>query len=997
MKEKSSTTERKKGEPISLKIDLENVPISQKIYKWKSSSASEIVNQPETVKKFSIMSFANSMRKGILNTSQIMTGNLNRTEADLSPFNTMEILSETSFTSNPLNSSRSLYSNKSTNKSNNSNKTARSSNTFKMLVKEDYSGYIQILKRIYPSFKFNHYNRISNEYYEYYKKYGEEGDINNRNFAIGGHTGDGNKNKKDKGEYKKSNLLDILGVQENIADDPKKFKIKPDYLSRKDPYELKMIKEDLSFKTGVIDKELNHILESEANTLYNYIENNIDLNNKINGFSDNIKAKLEFQRIISKKYTINSSKLILKENKKKQTKKLLKPLKILNELGICMKELELISMSENENKIKQISDMTDVAREKIKFLKAYNLSNQKGTLLYEMENKILSYENQGELKLNEQFAQNFKNLFSLCLIYNKNEEVYNTPAGGSGTENKKNYNFEIEKESSKIIALNNDDFELIDNKENIYVKYILIYNNNKTRNKIYKLLISILDMFDIIIKDNMDVSTIVVLIKNIFKKIISNNFEAIEKIPNKFTNIKIISNCYSIILSNFGYIIQLVQDNFGLNGKKIFGEVIDMMKSEMDELVKAFMLAYLHEKMFENENEWQNFLKAVKETKEISSIYFKNSKIKWDDMTLNLYQEYLSGFNEVKTNEISEEYNELLWDQITNINEKYQLMFEVLYTKQNINEMQINIDNIIIVSKDEIQNESDQKNEFLILKNEANENDKKHKISKFSYSYIKYLYEYLVVYVNIPNKNLKDNIINKIMKLTKDILSLTRKMIVDNETGKINDTKQITEKETALYFSDLIIIEKCIKNFVDIKGDNNSENNSLNSSKEVVDLLNSLKNSCYDIINVLTTDVTSAFISEFNSLSFNNYKTFQGKEYNSYIKKITPLKKVYDNMGNAFLEEDIKKIFIQVFDNIFNQFKQSVINKGIIEKDDQLKQFRGEINYLKKVFKLFTVIDCAKYKEILDEISIKVNPNKIPKKKKKAKQEKEEKDDENAD
>ena len=102
-------------------------------------------------------------------------------------------------------------------------------------------------------------------------------------------------------------------------------------------------------------------------------------------------------------------------------------------------------------------------------------------------------------------------------------------------------------------------------------------------------------------------------------------------------------------------------------------------------------------------------------------------------------------------------------------------------------------------------------------------------------------------------------------------------------------------------------------------------------------------------------------------------------------------------MGNAFLEEDIKRIFIQVFDNIFNQFKQSVINKGIIEKDDQLKQFRNEINYLKKVFKLFTIIDCTKYKEILDEISIKVNPNKVPKKKKKAKQEREEKDDENAD
>ena len=187
-------------------------------------------------------------------------------------------------------------------------------------------------------------------------------------------------------------------------------------------------------------------------------------------------------------------------------------------------------------------------------------------------------------------------------------------------------------------------------------------------------------MFDIIIKDNMDITTIVDLFKKSFKKIISNNFEIIEKLPtDKCTSIKIISNCYSIILSNFAYIIQLIQDNFGLNGKKIFGEIIDMMKAEMDELVKALVLAYLHEKVFENENEWKNFLIEIKNTKIISDIYFKNSKLKWDDMTLNLYQDYLSNFNEVKRNELTEKYNDLLWDQITNINEKYQQMFDILY------------------------------------------------------------------------------------------------------------------------------------------------------------------------------------------------------------------------------------------------------------------------------------------------------------------------------
>ena len=288
---------------------------------------------------------------------------------------------------------------------------------------------------------------------------------------------------------------------------------------------------------------------------------------------------------------------------------------------------------------------------------------------------------------------------------------------------------------------------------------------------------------------------------------------------------------------------------------------------------------------------------------------------------------------------------------------------------------------MIVVNSEQEKNE--EKNEFLILKNEKNENDKKQKISKFSYSYIKYLYEYLVIYVNIPQNKLKESIINKIMKITKDILLFTKDIILNNETGKINNIKQITEKETALYYSDLIIIQKCIQIFVE-------QSPNSNNSKEVIDTLNSSKKTCYDIIAQLVSEVTSSFNTEFNTLNFTNYKTFQrAKEYNVYIKKLTPLKRLYDNIGNAFLEEDVKTIFTNAFDNMFNKFKESVVKKGIIEKDDQLKQFRNEMNYLKKVFKLFNNIDCTKFKDIVDELIIKVNPNKLPKKKKKAKQEKE--------
>ena len=993
-------TERRRGDFINLKTNLPDVEINPKLYKLKRLNVSEIINQPaNVVKKFSISSFAGAMRRGFLNTSSMLRGkDLNRTEADLTPFNTMEVLSESSFTSNLLDSARTTtYSTGLNlglkNSVSNNIKKDRNENTFKMLIKEDYSGYIKILKRIYPSFHFNHYNKINNEYSEYYKKYGEEGDIVNRNFI---------KKEKKEGEYKKSNLLDILGVQENITDDPKKFRIKTDFLKRGDPYELRMIKEDLSFKTGVIDKELNQILESQANILYNYIENNIDLKNQINDFSLEMKNKIDFQKKLSKNYINNSSKLFLKESKKKQIQKLLIPLKILRDLGMCMKQLKFISLSENDNKIKQISDSTNVAREKLKLLKKYGVKSQKGNVIFEIESKIQTYENEGEIKLNDQLAENFERLINLTLIYDQKDEIYNKIIKNSDIINKKSYNISKENNTSQNFKYNEEDFELINAEQNIYIKYLLIYNNNKENNKLYNLLISILDMFDIIIKDNMDISSIVDIFKNLFKKIITKNFEIIEGLSqNKLINVKIISNCYSNILSNFCYTIELIQTNFGLNGRRIFNDAIEMMKTEMDNFIKMLILADLHEKNIEFDNSWVVFLKEESNLKILTNIYFRNSKLNWSNMVVNLYQNYVLNFKDIKTRELTEEYKELLWDQLTNIEAEYQKMFDVLNTRQKINKLIIEPDKIIFIPENQnkntnntIEENKEEKNMYLLLENEKNENDKKHRISKFSYCYIKYMYEYLVVYTYSPDE-IKDSIINQIMKLTKDILTYSKEIIIDNEKGKINNVKQLTEKETALYCSDLVIIQKCLQNFIDAK---NFGNVILPNLKDTIDTLNSLKSTCYDVIIQLTKEYSSSFISEFNTLNFNNYKTFpNAKEYNSYTKKLKIFKRIYDNLGNAFIADDINRLFTHIFTDMFNQFKKCVEEKGIIEDDTQLKQFRSELTYIKKVFKLFSLIDCTKYKEIIDELSTKANPNKLPKKKKKAKAAKEEDKEDNED
>ena len=53
------------------------------------------------------------------------------------------------------------------------------------------------------------------------------------------------------------------------------------------------------------------------------------------------------------------------------------------------------------------------------------MKSQKGNVMLEIENKILSYENEGEIKLNDQLAENFERLINLTLSYDKNDEIFN--------------------------------------------------------------------------------------------------------------------------------------------------------------------------------------------------------------------------------------------------------------------------------------------------------------------------------------------------------------------------------------------------------------------------------------------------------------------------------------------------------------------------------------------------------------------------------------------
>ena len=158
---------------IKLKTDLKEEQINDKLLNYKCQNYNDLfkIQQIKQKKKISIFSFTSSKKKNKIDTNEIKE-NLNKTET---LFNNMELFTDSSFQETVADTS--FDSQRSSRTENN---ILIYYNCFKLLLNEDYTTYIEILKKIYPSFEFNHYNKIKDEYYEYFKKYGNN-DINNKN------------------------------------------------------------------------------------------------------------------------------------------------------------------------------------------------------------------------------------------------------------------------------------------------------------------------------------------------------------------------------------------------------------------------------------------------------------------------------------------------------------------------------------------------------------------------------------------------------------------------------------------------------------------------------------------------------------------------------------------------------------------------------------------------------------------------------------------------
>ena len=587
-------------------------------------------------------------------------------------------------------------------------------------------------------------------------------------------------------------------------------------------------------------------------------------------------------------------------------------------------------------------------------------------ILKGIENKIKLCENKTEERMFDQFTLNIEKLINICLIYKSTDFDKMKKSGEIDYKNSENnkWDLEKEKETKNKFFFMNEDFELIETHTNKFIKYLLIYNNLNT-NIIYNLLLSILDMFDTIIKDGMDMSIITIKYKEILRKIIVNNFDLIEKESNnKLVIIYIISNCYTILLSNYFYIIELLQKNFGLN-IKIFNEVTQVIREEMDKFISIVILAYLHDVMFDHE--WSEFLAGLKLAKKYCYMYLSNgyTNLNYETMTNDVYQEYINYFDTTETKKLKEKINKINLEQITNIENKYQQMFEVLYTSrgieslspeqidikkiyqnQNKEEEKENKEYIIIIQENEEENEEENNN------NKNEEIESRQKISELSLLYIKYTYQILNIFVSTTNDDLKDNVVNNLFKTTKDILIETNNNIINNNTNN-----PLAYKKIALYCSDLTVMENSLCSILD-----------LYENEELQLLFKDIHQSAIDFISHSIGIVISTIISNFNSLEFDKYNILGENEQNNFSLNFGKIFSYYKDVINCILNEDLNKIFENVFDNLFDEIKKIIKNKGKIKNEEGLKQCVKDFDYIKENLGNYHEINVEKYLNIIDKI-----------------------------
>ena len=790
----------------------------------------------------------------------------------------------------------------------------------------DFSKFDKIIFDSNSSLNSNYENKpmsqlLDDDFYFYIKKikqlyrlYKKNHKINNNSFF----------NKSFfivKDEYEESiNLKNILVDNKEFLDEIDNYKTHDKYLE-KNKNELYDIIKLFDKKVGMIENELLYCL-FYSEFIINFILRNYFIEYNIKRISEIFEKRKKRKNEIKKRFIYNNTKIFLIQNKRKNIKKLKEVSKIILTFYEKVRNIKYSSLTveKERNSILNLQKELVPIKQKLK---------GKIKLINYIENEMINVTGISESKYINSFIIYIDEIMKLCFS-----------------------NFTIKESLEKVILNNN--FDLTTSIKNNIPNFKYINSNNEeiifyhlsnlpfnSKEKI----LSLLEIYSFIITQNFDISQIQEKLKNIFLVIIE---EICDKIIEKgIEKLKIEGQAFIFLKENFDFLIELFVNNFGMS-PKIFKEIIKYILNEAKN--KSITL----------------LMKIMEETISLLPSHFYETKIKIINIMGNFFNliefNYNEFFNQYENDFIFKFFtsqNDLLenlmekeeWLQINNFDIKYQFIMNIISIDyNNITEKDLNI-----VSKD------NKKINYIECKNE------KFKLISSTLFILDFIYQVYYILFYVKNNSETQTIILQLVKMINNYILKCNLSIIEG-IGKIGKEKRlITEKEYILLNSNLCLIQSILFNINSfIIGDNDDE--IINLINKHIKKINLIHLKCIEIINAILDVLKIDIISKFEKLDFLKYPILENQKYNDYVIRFIKFEEIYNNMINAFNNDDIINIFKNIFDNFFNEFEIKYSNKKGFGDENMLNQFKKDLLYIKEIIQKFDLINNNSYFEKIDNL-----------------------------
>ena len=803
----------------------------------------------------------------------------------------------------------------------------------------------------------------------------------------------------------------LLGIPDEYKVQHNEFKTDPDLLSK--PVNYLRVKCDGLIKMSTqIDKELEKIL-GHTNKLDHYIQNNWQpWNLNINLYFENIKIYHKKIDSIKNKALGNTSKLILKEIKRKNIKKLrdiCKQFKTIKESIMTLasliknvKQYKLINelIYKNQNYIENIKKIAkgkvgiiDLFEMSLKNFKENNNSHTSGEL-----NKILEEYFQDFVYIDETYL----NSFEMFQISEANYKLISS------------YSYGIKRLLEHLqFKKQRDEIEKIDSLCEYYIQNNLIKSiYNKLRgiftNTTTDILRKLLDFFKTEIKKKEEENE---KENNEQKNDINKNEEKNNDIDIDIKEEQGLLLCLIITKFNFcknmkefvDEILKVINNSEDKNVTKIIKadfdtecqEIINkidyysnfIIKTQLSECFKDSLMNAPINKFLQNYYLINELIEPIISSDE------KNKSMLWE------YQNnYIRNWTKTKINKFSESYYKS-WDPLPEVPYESQLLLNFYFDfdiNNNIienNNFQKALENFEKIKNDFCNiddNDEIQKTQFLSVKFK---NTKKEfetiniKINKTALDIIETSVEVIKLFCLISPgcygamlESFSDILIKHITYQKNEIFNYKNNFTVSQKEVCTTSTIFILVKYIYVYFKDCDFFVKIMKH-----SDKSAIDNFLSVFKVVNEALDLSKKKIEEIIYNNCIDESLKLLEKIQLPNYNVPDKNSDVPVNEYVYTlISVMKIIYDSMIGSYETEFIVKTFKPAIIKFFDKFEYFIFHGKVIEDEKCLKQFRKDMTFLKKNLNFINVFDISEMKSRIDNINKKVLPEHMLKTKKKA-------------